>query len=234
MPRYGKRSRGIPGWYRGQRPQRTIGAPNSLYNARARGTEVKFYDQSNDGYIGKVGSGFGAAIPVIVSLIDGLAVGTDWSARIGRRITIRSLNLRYNIYGAATPPQDTSVRILLIYDKQCNGALPAMTDILVTNASSGFVDTCSQLQMNNRDRFVIIRDIVKTQQYAGPGGLTEGKIFKKLRTEIQWNNTSGGDAAIQTGNLILVLIPDSNSQAQNAQLKAPYMNWYSRIRFTDV
>lgn len=53
------------------------------------------------------------------------------------------------------------VRILVIYDRQTNGALPAIADILQTTSQTGANTNSvfSDINLNNRDRFMILRDM---------------------------------------------------------------------------
>lgn len=97
--------------------------------------------------------------------------------RLGRRVTLRSLYLngRINVVNnAATAyyPQ-CCLRIMLVYDKCCSGAGPALGDVLsvVDNngnttaaGAGGTLPTIVGLNMMYRDRFVVLAD----KKYAAP------------------------------------------------------------------
>ena len=87
-----------------------------------------------------------------VTLVNGMAQGSDFTNRIGRKYT----NVAVQLEGYLGP-QDSNVgttkcRIMLIYDAQPNGALPAITDVLTASTSNAFMN------LNNRDRFKVLCD----------------------------------------------------------------------------
>ena len=87
-----------------------------------------------------------------VTLLNGVATGTDFTDRIGRKIVMRSLYLRGTLSPVDGITLDNMCRVLIVYDMQSNGAAPAITDVLKSATS------IAQLNMNNRDRFRVIMD----------------------------------------------------------------------------
>lgn len=169
-------------------------------------------------------------------------LGSDFNQRIGRKIFLRSLYVRGSVKiensGVAsaivTPSQQA--RMIILLDKQPNGAAPAITDILVS------AHPASQLNLNNRDRFNIIKDkcytfgpytvsTTATQSFAAVGGgiIYNVKMYKKLKCDMIFNATNGGTIAdINSGALYMVWIGDqaSSSSDINAILS-------TRVRFDD-
>lgn len=166
-----------------------------------------------------------------VTALNLIATGTDFTNRVGRKILMKSVNII-----GVVQPNDTSVsttlcRALLIYDKQPNGALPAITDILNTSNSK------DQINLNNRDRFVILRDWFQalapqqdtaTQAYAGSPTTNNLHMFVKLNHETIYNSTAGTIAAVTSGSLLLVTVGDSTN-TNTYSLSAS-----TRIRFIDA
>ena len=143
-----------------------------------------------------------------VTLINGVATGTDFTDRIGRKTQMKSVNLI-----GVVQPEDGDVannlaRVMLVYDCQSNGAAPVITDILVT--ASGV----SQLNLNNRDRFQVLFDShnamagqnsgTATLTYSGAPSIALVKKYVKLNHEVLFAGTTNGIASIQTGGLFLV------------------------------
>jgi len=120
-----------------------------------RGTELKAVDSQLD-------IGFGADSGNILEI--GMPTQTPaFYGRIANRTRGVSLELRGIVRttganGAAVGNQ--TGRILVVYDRQPNGAIPASTDVIQDFAQDGSTSTgnYSKLNMTNRDRFLIMRD----------------------------------------------------------------------------
>jgi len=94
-------------------------------------------------------------------LLNGVQEGSSFYNRIGRKIMLKSIHVTGAIVpqstGGGVPEYD---RIMLIYDRQPNGAFPTASDVLTdydntgTNRSTSF----SGMNMNNSERFLILRD----------------------------------------------------------------------------
>lgn len=163
-------------------------------------------------------------------------LGTDYTNRIGRKITLKSVYIRgyvrTEISGApaAKTVASQQARFMLVYDDQPNGALPAVTDILNT------IDTASQLNLNNRDRFRVLKDKCWSfdpylQSASASAQIFNVRIYKKLNVDVTFNATNGGTIAdIQTGALLTVFV-GSNIAGTNEDANAYFS---SRVRFLDM
>lgn len=157
-------------------------------------------------------------------LLNGLALGTSASTRIGRKIVMKSLLLRYRWQLAATSVGGSPCRILVVYDKQANVAAPAITDIL-------FSDTfTSANNLSNRDRFVTLSDHLTDPVSTGNDFAVSDVIYKNLNLESLFNAGTAGDITdITTGSVYLFAC-----QASTITVAAPALVYMSRIRYTDV
>lgn len=189
------------------RPRMGPGAPNSLYNARMRGVELKFKDLSSSYTTTTAGQ---------ITLINGVAQGTDYNQRVGRESVMKSLYSRMTFADAT---QINMVRLLYVYDKQCNGVLPAITDILA-NAS-----VYAPMNLNNKDRFQTISDKVMVTSPNGPEVVFRKK-YKKLNCITTYSGTDATIASIATGAIYEIFIPVANIPT-NAFVT------YTRMRFAD-
>jgi len=191
-----------------------------VYNRRGR-DELKFIDTVTS----LAGTTAGS-----VTLINGVAQGTDYNQRIGRKFIMKSIMLRTGIAygsGAAANSLGNIVRVCVFYDAQTNAAAPAVTDVLQT------ASYLSPMNLNNRDRFKIISDKwwnLEAFQIAG-SLITNGdfcpqmeKFYKKINLEVQNGGTANTVGSITTGGVFLLII---------AAGAGNLVDIYSRVRYTD-
>lgn len=147
-----------------------------------------------------------------VTLVNGMAQGSDFTNRIGRKYT----NVAVQLEGFLSP-QDSTVgttkcRIMLIYDTQPNSALPVITDVLTASTSSSFMN------LNNRDRFKVLCDENYTlgpvnntasQAFAGSPTAQNISIYKKINLETICDGTTAAIGDVQSGSIFLLTIGSS-------------------------
>lgn len=110
--------------------------------------EMKFKDDTaNFGTVDATGE--------IVDSICEVAQGTTESTRVGRKITIKKIALRWlALLPSTSDPTQTSetIRIIIYKDKQCNGATATVTDILEGANWRSFNN------LANKGRFTVMMD----------------------------------------------------------------------------
>lgn len=178
--------------------------------------------------------------------------GTGPTGRVGRKICIKSVQIRLNIITgvvvsgvapAAIP--GTTMRVLLVWDKQVNGAAAVPTAAELFNVI-GSLPVTSPLNLDNRDRFAILMDktfsspnMVSTLGFPSQtSGSTSGSIyfkkFKKLNHETIFNSgTAGTQADIVSGGLYLVMCSNAQGSVTNAIESVDFIG-SARIRFEDM
>lgn len=182
---------------------------------------------------------FACSVAGTFSLLNGTVPGTQSYQRVGRKINMTSIQLRGYIGAtafAAPVTSDTEVRIMLVYDKQANTAGFAITDLLKSQLNAGTTSSlCNDmLNLDNRDRFTILKDMTVALAYqnSGAANSTQGSVtvvdvncYLKCNLETIYNSgTAGTIGDIQTGSLYLVTIGDV----------ANYSYYCStRVRYTD-
>lgn len=166
-----------------------------------------------------------------LQLLNGIATGTDFTARIGRKIIMKSLFFRAHFFPSATvdSPTGTFVRLLIFYDCQSNSAAPIVGDVLTIGAYD------SPMNLNNRDRFKVIYDKfinMSATDYTA-GALTTGdpipkqlQKYKKLNMEVVFSGIGATVASIQTGSVYALLIASADLTVA--------ADSYFRIRFMDL
>jgi len=171
--------------------------------------------------------------------------GTKEVERIGNKICMTNFNWKGFIYldpvaGAGTTSGGALVRYIFFIDKQANGAAPTFANIVTTQDIAGTTEAnfASFINLDNRDRFEIIRDTwidigsisdTATQSYAMGNGIQNLNMFMKLgnRETVYNAGTAGTVGDITSGSLYCFLI------SNNANASGVTANLSFRVRFTD-
>lgn len=168
-----------------------------------------------------------------VTALNLVATGTDINNRIGRKVMLKSVQVRGTVYPVDDATQSGSSRVMVVYDAQPNpSAIATITDIL--QASEGD----SYQNLNNRDRFKVLADYhlpvgrvsnTATQTLTVSPGIHEINCFKSVNLPVIFNGTTTAViGAITTGVLLLVTIGTQGAGlGGQAQLTC-------RVRFTDA
>lgn len=158
------------------------------------------------------------------NVLNAVVQGTTAETRIGRKIRMRSLDVRWfcSIVGAGVASGGEG-RVLIVYDKQANAALPAIIAILNTN------DFNSPMNLSNSDRFTVLRSFITEPLDLNNNSVISGHEFITMDLETIYNDTNGGTIAdIQTG-AVYILFGDNGTTTT----VAPTFTFISRIRFDD-
>lgn len=161
-----------------------------------------------------------------ITCLNLMTQGAGPSQRIGQRILVKSIQLRAHISREDVASTTTEVmRIMLYYDRQPNGALPAITDINVTNA------TASLRSMANTGRFFCLMDENVVISTANGGNSYEiFDKFIKCNLPVYYNAGNAGTIAdLSTGSLLLIYVGDQAAGADDINVVAN-----ARLRYTDM
>jgi len=140
--------------------------------------------------------------------------GTTASNRIGREITNKSIYLRYT--STAATANVIPLRCIVVFDKAPGAALPAITDIVVTDTFN------APHNLDNKERFVTLIDVV-LQPQGNPGHMVE---YRKIDLPTVYRASAGAYADLATGGFIIMFC--------GLGLAAPSTcGYYNRIKFTD-
>jgi len=187
--------------------------------------------------------------PQIV-VINPITIGSSMWNRIGRKISMKSIHLTGSfdpIVGNGTDIT-TSCRLMLVYDKQTNGALPSYDDMFrdqyngpTDTNSSGANNFLAGINLNNRDRFEVIFDkrfILPPINLGEPGivtctpDLAAFSYFANLKNrEVHFkaDSSTGVIGDISTGGLYIVTVADATNGNQSWGL------WLKgRLRYSDL
>ncbi len=99
-----------------------------------------------------------------VTPIFQLATGAGPDERVGRKVTVRSIQLHWgclneNLFNTDTDPERrlNPVRTMIVFDKQSNSGVPSYNTIVKDNLGLGD-QAWSFKNLDNKDRFVILYD----------------------------------------------------------------------------
>jgi len=216
MPQQAMRSTYIPRGLSGtsQQAMRTGGWADPV-----RGGEMKFVDVSVS-----AATAIGAATFSAAQLLNGIQQGSDATNRVGRKINLKSLYLRYNFSLSATSTNGGTCRILVVYDKQANAAAPAITDILLADAFT------SPNNLSNRDRFVTLVDHVTPSIGTAANWAVADVCYRKINLETMFNSGNAGTIGDITSGSVYCFYAQSGAIGT----AAPALTYRARIKFTDV
>jgi len=233
-------------------------APAALYPPRYTGsTELKSCDSGGSGsstvYVNFVTGGTVQQVLGPEASDVGILSGTGFYNRIGARIRTKSIEIRGTItpsLGNAAAVADQFARIMVLYDRQPNGALPSTADILLDYQSAGATTTTARsgLNMNNRDRFLVLRDRkmylpplgvngatpakiqnINVNPNQGNGDLTYHEYIRCKDLETHYKASSGVIGDVATGAFVVLVISDGDTNATSAYQFA----YVARQKFLD-
>lgn len=165
-----------------------------------------------------------------VTLISVIPQGASQSQRIGRRVELRSIEVRGQVNAKSTTTVSCG-RMILVYDRQPNKALAAVTDILESASYAAFKKD------ENKNRFLILKDKafkVTGNQTAGQindSGEQYVKMFMKLPRGLITEYAAAGTGVIgdiTTGALLVCFIGSTAAGTAAFQCQVGF-----RVRFDD-
>lgn len=159
-----------------------------------------------------------------VTLLNGLTQGTDYTNRIGRKVTLRSIEIKGQNFVTPATGVDQNQRILIVHDRDPTGVLPAITDILTA------VTPVALRNLNNRTRFTILMDKrFQLNATAEPTSTRLWKYYKRFYKMMDFNGNNFGDIRDITNGAIYYV--SLGNVAAGATAGGSFAN--VRIRYTD-
>lgn len=200
----------------------------------SQGPERKYIDFKTDLIyaFGAADTACGAVSGIAASpqLLNGCVTGADVGNRLGRKITMKSLQWRIAVQCAPTTTSG-QIRTIIFLDNQANATTPTAAEFFEDSAAALLLT--SPLNLNNRERFKIIADKISnlgqevaTQAWAPTQVYLKG--YKKLNVDTIYNAANGGTVADITTNALHVWTMGSLGVAN------PTVSSYFRVRFTDA
>lgn len=188
-----------------------------------RGQELKFFDADiHDTTIA-------STLTVTLDSFNKVAAGTGPSDRIGRRIFIKSIDLKWNIVIKSDTVGRDEVRVLIFCDKQANGAVAVGTDILDDQADHPWL-TFRNLEHTRRFTILMDKRISIASMASGASGVTLGNTkhyklhykFPKGGLAVDFESTTGAMSEISSNNIGMMAISSSALTEMHMQSRIRY------------
>ncbi len=215
-----------------KKPKGVVGAKNRGYLRNAgfygrfqgKGAEHKFFDTALSFLIDITGE-----VPATGQLTL-IPQGVTESTRIGRKCVVTSIYVKGAMKLDPTTNSDASplATILLVLDKQCNGAAATATDVMT---GTNFVTAVRNL--SNSERFTVLKQWMVPFNVSGgvAGAYNTMNVpfgwYKKCNIPIDYSATSGAIGTIRSNNLFLL----ASTSGDGDDIIA--IDGTCRLRFTD-
>jgi len=164
------------------------------------------------------------------TVVNVVTLGAGVNQRIGTKINIRSVHVKAQIGGRTPATTNCVVRMTLVYDRQCNGAAPAIGAILADLTTAGVASTTPNcgLTIQNRSRFHVIADNFINMSFSASTTYNY-KCWRKGFWPTEYGATAGTIADITSGAIYLIASDSNGGAAEGCNLGSIS----SRIRYSD-
>lgn len=171
-----------------------------------------------------------------INLLNGVAQGDTGITRDGDQAKFLSLQWRGMILGPTGSDGPSAVRIMIVHDKQGDGATPTITEILEQ------AEWQSPLNMANKMRFSVLHDsqytvgLRETVTHTNNGSIPSIKLVKgylklgkkDMGIKVRYNGTGSAITDLSSNPIWLVQIASGADG-----LNASKTDLYFRLRFVD-
>lgn len=176
---------------------------------------------------------------VAISVVAGIAQGTSSTTRVGRCIYLNDLKIRFKFIKVADIEQAVTVRVLVVKDKQSNGANATLGEVLDQDADA---DIQAFRNMDDPDRYAILHDetfTMNTQSGAG-NGTTQNwpemkvmknvdiKFYQPVQVTYDVGDATGANTTIRQNNIWVMVYTDRSSGTVSSTMQMD-----SRVKFTE-
>lgn len=216
---YSKHARVVPG----------VTRTGGYYGRFEPGGELKFLDANADDLAvsatGTINGDVTAANGIIL-----IPQGDGESERIGRKVNITKIGVRmtFELPNTTTLTNMSDVvRVILVQDKQCNGALPAVLDVLAGANFDSFNNLANSQRFHTLwDKTVALSTMnlgteTGVAHYAAPVTKCVSKYIK-CNIPIEYSGTTGNVSTIRSNNLFFLYISRNGAMKIECQLRFRY------------
>jgi len=163
-----------------------------------------------------------AATPVF-TLLNGVKAGTGEDECIGRKFTMKQLQVRGTLYSSI----DQLFRVMIVIDKQTNGAVFPIADLLTnTITNQGYINSLKQVDFARRFWVLYDRTFKVEMQTDPDGDYRTFKINRRMSIPVSKKSDAENVTDIMRNSMYMVTI------SQNATTQS-FVAATSRLRFTD-
>jgi ABC-type molybdate transport system substrate-binding protein len=203
--------------------RRTVGAPSL-----ARRSGVRLMGRENN-YVDLASSTYGFDTTGSITLLATIAQGASVSQRIGKKVVLKSLQMRGTMYSAASTTIADAAYII-VYDRRPTGTLPNITDVLDSNSPFAFNKD------DNAGRFKILKRVDRvfcgnTTTITAKSGYAADMWMSLRNLPVTFKSAgTGAIGDIEEGALYLITLGNGvEGSGTGAILQAGF-----RVRYKDV
>lgn len=158
----------------------------------------------------------------VVNILTLIAQGTTDTTRIGNSVLSQSLDIKCTFVPSASATA-SFVRYIVFIDKY-DGAGTAPT---LANLLQATVSVQSFMNMDNSDRFVVLRNDVVPLTLVGNNRAVYREIHLKLTDlHVKYDGTTAAQASCTNNHIYFALL-------SNEAINTPSVSWVTRYRFVD-
>lgn len=134
-----------------------------------------------------------------------VAQGAAVYNRVGTRVNFKSIQVRFMVSGQTAATVNAILRCIIVYDRQTNGAAPAIGTIFsdVTTAGAATTTFHSGLSIVNRSRFSIIRDEMIPMSFGGDS-VKNYKTYAQGNWATEYSANGGTITDIASGGIYII------------------------------
>lgn len=158
---------------------------------------------------------------MVITQLTNIPRGDTTNERDGSQCKMVGVNLHYLLVVSATAPR-TSVRILLVLDKQTNQAIYNIADLIEDTAASQNI--ISPRNLDNRHRFVVLYD--RVHHLSLDFNTITVKKYIKRNILLRYDASTPSIADLTQNSLSLI-------QVTNESTNKPTITSFIRVRFVD-
>lgn len=177
--------------------------------------------------------------PVAPLTYNAFSQGADSIQRLGRKITVRRIDVNglVQVTAGGSDVIPDHIKVWIVHDKQSNGALPAVSDVLVGNSPLTLPATTLYPNLDNKQRFTILGEI---DLVVNPGTLNatnasapQMRSFswsKPMNLTVEYSGQDGRQANVKSDNVFAIAANDSSGNAGSKWT----VTLRTRVMFTDA
>lgn len=219
-------------------PARPMAMVRLRRTPRSSSTETKWVDLNGDVAFDNTAASNGQMLT-----LNRVAQGVAGYQRIGRKITMKSLQLTYCIQNAVLPAVYDRLRVILVKDKSPEGVLPNFSTIFSSVSREGVItsDVESFVNPEQRERFQVLYSKLHTVGSVTSDGIIlrenmsgvdlNGKFYKRLNMTADYRGVGSGTADIQANAIYIIAMSyhTNNSLTPNTWS----LHFSTRIAYTE-
>jgi len=172
--------------------------------------------------------------PTSINCLNAIAVGTDETNRLGRKIQLKSCQLNMT-FATTSASNIVWYQIAVVYDRQTNAGSVAIGDIF--DATVGTPDNYFHATTKNQERFTILaleKGNVITGQVAANVNryINLDKVLRGKDKSTNYSGTTSAATEINSGAIFLCVLTRSLGIVTTGN--GMIGNWQTKVRFVDL